>query len=54
LTRSLIGGDRCQTGVETCSDLCDLDQPLHVQPLPHRAHPHRGRGGRPEVRGCRR
>jgi len=24
------------------------DQPLHVQPLPHRAHPHRRRGSRAE------
>lgn len=31
----------------------NTDQPLHVQPVPHRAHPDRGRGGRSEGGGCR-
>lgn len=34
-------------GKEGANSYC-LDQPLHVVPLPHRAHPHRGRRGRRE------
>lgn len=30
------------------ADSGGLDQPLHVQPLPHRTHPHRRRGSRAE------
>jgi len=33
------------------ADLGGLDQPLHVQPLPHRADPHRRRGSRAEEPG---
>ena len=46
-----VGHFRIQA--HNASSLIFVDQPLHVEPLPHRAHPYRGQRGRPEGRAGR-